>query len=108
MYDDIAQSEENPRPGVIINNPHGEDVYKGVPKVCVILESFGHILLVETVFLFHMWRIFVNQDYVDNFFAVILGNRIALTGGSRKVVDSGPNDHIFIYYGDLGGPGVLG
>lgn len=54
------------------------------------------------------------QDYtgddvtVNNFFAVILGNRTALTGGSGKVVDSGPNDHIFIYYSDHGGPGVLG
>jgi len=34
MYDDIAFNEENPRPGVIINSPHGNDVYKGVPKVC--------------------------------------------------------------------------
>ncbi|KAL2544965.1 Vacuolar-proCES [Forsythia ovata] len=42
------------------------------------------------------------------FSPVILGNRTALTGGSRKVVDSGPNDHIFIYYADHGGPGVLG
>jgi legumain len=33
MYDDIAFNEENPRPGVIINSPHGDDVYKGVPKV---------------------------------------------------------------------------
>ncbi|XLT63984.1 hypothetical protein HN873_020508, partial [Arachis hypogaea] len=32
MYDDIAYSEENPRPGVIINKPDGGDVYKGVPK----------------------------------------------------------------------------
>jgi glycosylphosphatidylinositol transamidase (GPIT) subunit GPI8 len=33
MYDDIAFNEENPRPGVIINSPHGSDVYQGVPKV---------------------------------------------------------------------------
>lgn len=33
MYDDIAYDEENPRPGVIINSPHGSDVYEGVPKV---------------------------------------------------------------------------
>nr|GEW24756.1 asparaginyl endopeptidase 1 [Tanacetum cinerariifolium] len=32
MYDDIASSEMNPRPGVIINHPEGEDVYAGVPK----------------------------------------------------------------------------
>ncbi|KAA0055654.1 vacuolar-processing enzyme-like [Cucumis melo var. makuwa] len=36
------------------------------------------------------------------------GLRTALTGGSGKVVNSGPNDHYFIYYSDLGGPGVLG
>jgi legumain len=33
MYDDIANSPENPRPGVIINHPKGKDVYAGVPKV---------------------------------------------------------------------------
>ncbi|MCD7470471.1 hypothetical protein HAX54_010374 [Datura stramonium] len=84
MYDDIANNPENPRPGVIINNPHGHDVYKGVPK-----------------------------DYTrencnaDNFYAVILGNKSALTGGSGKVVNSGPNDYIFIYYTDHGGPGQI-
>ncbi|TMW99260.1 hypothetical protein EJD97_002825 [Solanum chilense] len=55
MYDDIANNTENPRPGVIINNPHGHDVYKGVPKV----------------------------------------------------LKSGPNDHIFIYYADHGAPGFI-
>lgn len=54
------------------------------------------------------------QDYVGsdvsahNLYAVLLGNKTALTGGSGKVVNSGPNDHIFIYYSDHGGPGVLG
>lgn len=54
------------------------------------------------------------QDYtgkevnVDNFFAVILGDKDSVKGGSGKVVHSGPNDHIFIYYTDHGGPGVLG
>lgn len=33
MFDDIANNELNPRPGVIINSPQGEDVYAGVPKV---------------------------------------------------------------------------
>ncbi|CAL8996140.1 unnamed protein product [Prunus brigantina] len=85
MYDDIAYNEENPRPGVIINSPHGDDVYKGVPK-----DYTG------------------DDVTVNNFFAAILGNKTALTGGTGKVVDSGPNDHIFIYYSDHGGPGVLG
>ncbi|CAK9145318.1 unnamed protein product [Ilex paraguariensis] len=85
MYDDIAYNEENPRPGVIINSPHGSDVYKGVPK-----DYTG------------------DDVTVHNFFAVLLGNQTAVKGGSGKVVDSGPNDHIFIYYSDHGGPGVLG
>lgn len=33
MYDDVANSVLNPRQGVIINHPEGEDVYAGVPKV---------------------------------------------------------------------------
>ncbi|KAG7029275.1 hypothetical protein SDJN02_07613 [Cucurbita argyrosperma subsp. argyrosperma] len=85
MYDDIAFDPENPRPGVIINHPQGSDVYHGVPKD------------------------YTGEDVnVNNFFAAILGNRTALSGGSGKVVDSGPDDHIFIYYSDHGGPGVLG
>ncbi|KAL5202947.1 hypothetical protein ABZP36_013899 [Zizania latifolia] len=85
MYDDIANNTDNPRPGIIINHPTGADVYAGVPKD------------------------YTGKDVnVNNFLAVLLGNRSALTGGSGKVVDSGPDDHIFVYYADHGGPGVLG
>lgn len=48
------------------------------------------------------------QVTTENFYAVILGNTSALTGGSGKVVDSKPGDTIFVYYSDHGGPGVLG
>ncbi|KAK8476422.1 hypothetical protein V6N13_065910 [Hibiscus sabdariffa] len=85
MYDDIAFDVNNPRPGVIINKPDGEDVYQGVPK-----DYTGEA---------------VN---VSNFLAAILGNRTGVTGGSGKVVDSGPNDYIFIYYADHGDSGILG
>lgn len=86
MYDDIAGSPENPRPGVIINHPAGGDVYAGVPKD------------------------YTGKDVnVNNFLAVLLGDRSAVTGGgSGKVVASGPDDHVFVYYSDHGGPGVLG
>lgn len=85
MYDDIAYDEENPHPGTIINHPQGSDVYAGVPKD------------------------YTGEDVsVNNFFAAILGNKSLVTGGSGKVVESGPNDRIFIYYSDHGGPGVLG
>lgn len=42
MYDDIAIHELNPRPGVIINHPQGENLYDGVPKVFT--KSFSLIL----------------------------------------------------------------
>jgi glycosylphosphatidylinositol transamidase (GPIT) subunit GPI8 len=56
-----------------------------------------------------LWQDYTGADvHADNFYAALLGNKSALTGGSGKVVDSGPNDHIFVYYTDHGGPGVLG
>ncbi|XP_024364237.1 vacuolar-processing enzyme gamma-isozyme [Physcomitrium patens] len=85
MYDDIAYSTENPHPGKIINKPDGPDVYQGVPKD------------------------YTGADVtVSNFYAALLGDKDAIKGGSGKVVNSGPNDHIFIYYTDHGGAGVLG
>ncbi|TVT96891.1 hypothetical protein EJB05_57888, partial [Eragrostis curvula] len=45
----------------------------------------------------------------EDFLAVLLGDNSTLTGsGSGKVVNSGPDDHIFVYYTDHGGAGVLG
>ncbi|XP_074286945.1 vacuolar-processing enzyme-like [Silene latifolia] len=84
MYDDIANNEENPRKGIIINNPNGGDVYKGVPK-----DYTGESLT------------------TSNLLAAILGDKKSIKGGSGKVVNSGPNDRIFIYYSDHGSPGVL-
>lgn len=51
MYDDIANNKLNPRPGVIINRPDGDDVYAGVPKV-----KFDHmvILLVLSLLLWEL------------------------------------------------------
>jgi len=85
MYDDIAMNDMNPRPGIIINHPKGDDVYAGVPK-----DYTGE------------------QVNTHNLYAVLLGDKKAVKGGSGKVVDSKPNDRIFIYYSDHGGPGVLG
>ncbi|EXB54447.1 Vacuolar-processing enzyme [Morus notabilis] len=85
MYDDIAMHGLNPRPGIIINHPQGDDVYAGVPK-----DYTGQYVTTE------------------NLYAVLLGDKKAVKGGSGKVVDSKPNDRIFLYYSDHGGPGVLG
>nr|GEW24754.1 vacuolar-processing enzyme [Tanacetum cinerariifolium] len=85
MYDDIANNEENPKPGVIINSPKGHDVYAGVPK------DYTGVSVTAS-----------------NFYAVLLGDKKSVKGGSRKVVASKPNDRIFVYYSDHGGPGTLG
>jgi len=47
MYDDIAHSPENPRPGVIINHPQGGDVYAGVPKVTELVPPVKFMLVRE-------------------------------------------------------------
>ncbi|XP_075470627.1 legumain [Ascaphus truei] len=85
MYDDIADDAENPTKGIIINRPNGSDVYAGVPK-----------------------------DYTkenvtpQNFLAVLKGDAAAVKGkGSGKVIHSGPDDHVFVYFTDHGAPGLL-
>jgi legumain len=84
MYDDIAPNQENPTPGIIINKPGGKDVYKGVPKD-------------------------YTQDEVtpENFLKVLAGDE-ELTKKGKKVIKSGPNDHVFVYFSDHGAPGLVG
>lgn len=84
MYDDLAQNEANPTPGVLINKPNGTDVYKGVPK-----DYTGDAVT------------------PDNFLAVLKGDASKIKGGSGKVLKSGPNDHVFVYFTDHGAPGIL-
>uniref|UniRef100_A0A8C6VCS8 Legumain n=1 Tax=Naja naja TaxID=35670 RepID=A0A8C6VCS8_NAJNA len=85
MYDDIAYNEDNPTKGIIINRPNGTDVYKGVLKD------------------------YTNEDVTpDTFLAVLRGDAEAVKNkGSGKVLQSGPKDHVFVYFTDHGGPGIL-
>ncbi|XP_056152453.1 legumain [Lampris incognitus] len=84
MYDDLAHAEQNPTPGILINRPNGTDVYKGVPK-----DYTGEAVT------------------PDNFLAVLKGDVSNVKGGSGKVLKSGPNDHVFVYFTDHGAPGIL-
>ncbi|XP_066991766.2 legumain [Anabrus simplex] len=85
MYDDIAYNEENPRQGVIINRPHGHDVYRGVPK-----DYTGDD---------------VNST---NFLKILTGDEDGMSGiGSGRVLKSGPNDHVFVNFVDHGAPGLV-
>lgn len=85
MYDDIAQNPSNPTKGIIINHPGGSDVYAGV-----ITDYKGKDVTPE------------------NFLAALSGKAERLKGvGSGKVIKSGPNDHIFVYFTDHGATGII-
>uniref|UniRef100_T1K720 legumain n=1 Tax=Tetranychus urticae TaxID=32264 RepID=T1K720_TETUR len=83
MYDDIANNSENPYPGKIFNAPNGSDVYAGVSK-----DYTGEEVTPE------------------NFLGVLKGDK-ALAAKGKKVLTSGPNDHVFIYFSDHGGTGLV-
>jgi legumain len=85
MYDDIAQNTQNPTKGVIINHPNGNDVYHGVP---------------------HDYN---GKDVTPkNFMSILLGDKAAMQGiGSGKVIESGPDDNVFVFYTDHGAVGLV-
>ncbi|XP_054159327.1 legumain-like [Oppia nitens] len=82
-YDDIAHNKVNPTPGIVINRPEGSDVYKGVPK-----DYTGEEVTPE------------------NFLKVLSGDK-ELAALGKKVVNSGPNDHIFVFFDDHGAPDLV-
>lgn len=85
MFDDVANNRANPVKGTLINRPGGQDVYQGVVKD------------------------YVGKDVTpDNFIKILTGNAAAMKGiGSGKVIDSGPDDHVFVNFADHGGPGLI-
>lgn len=85
MYDDIAHNKRNPTPGQIINKPGGEDVYAGVLKD------------------------YTGEDVTpENFLNILTGNKTAMQGiGSGKVIDSGPDDLVFVNFADHGAPNLI-
>ena len=52
------------------------------------------------------------QDYrgsdvnADNFLSVLAGEEPAVIGSSGKVIKSGPDDRVFVFYADHGAPGM--
>lgn len=83
MYDDIAHSKSNPTPGVIINIPGGVNVYSNITI------DYKH------------------SDVNKNNFMGVLKGDPSLKAKGKKVLASGPNDHVFVYFSDHGGTGVL-
>ena len=85
MYDDIAENAANPTKGVVINWPNGKNVYTGVSKD------------------------YTGKDVTPaNFLKVLAGKATTLqSGAAGKVLNSGPNDNVFVFFSDHGGPGII-
>ncbi|CAG2175825.1 unnamed protein product, partial [Oppiella nova] len=77
-FDDIADHKLNPTLGVVINRPNGTDVYHGVPKD------------------------YVGADVNPKTFLKVLSGDQELANAGRKVLKSGPDDHVFIFFDDHG------
>lgn len=83
MYDDIANNPENPYPGIIINQPNGSDLYHGVIKD------------------------YVGDDVNPQTFMKVLLGDPELKSQGKKVLESGPDDNVFIYFSNHGGSLVI-
>ena len=84
MYDDIAEDHKNKFKGQVFNRPGDDapDVYAAVK---------GHID-------------YRSKDVnPDTFLKVITGDK----SGTGRVLESGPDDEVFIYFADHGGVGAL-
>jgi len=83
MYDDIANSGQNPHKGVIINTDNGPNVYPGVPKD------------------------YIGDDVTpQNFLNVLMGKDMSGIG-SGKTLKSTKDDRVFIFFSDHGAPGLV-
>jgi len=82
LYDDVANSPSNPKPGKLYNWPDGPDVYTGMVK-----DYVG------------------NDVTPQNFLKVIQGE--ATGAGSGKVLKSTAEDYVFITFYDHGAPGII-
>ncbi|XP_054162398.1 legumain-like [Oppia nitens] len=81
--DEVAYSKRNPTPGIVVSKPGGPDVYHGVPKD------------------------YVHEEVTPlNFLAILRGDPVLARNG-KKVVKSGPNDHIFVYFMDHGATDLI-
>ncbi|CAL8084732.1 unnamed protein product [Calicophoron daubneyi] len=83
MYDDVAHHKENPFDGELFHDYGHQNVYKGIH-----IDYKGDDVTPET------------------FVGVLLGDELLKIRG-RKVLQSGPDDNVFIYFSDHGDPNLL-
>jgi legumain len=87
-YDDIANSPSNPFPGTMFNKPTGTEPGVNVYSGCVIDYKGASVT-------------------AANFLAIIQGDNESVKGGNGRVLESGPDDEVFIYYSDHGSVGLI-
>lgn len=81
MYNDVVNASDNPLPGQLFNEPGGVDVYADIE-----IAYSGEEVTAE------------------NFLNVIQGKKHR---EDHRVLESGPNDNVFIYYSDHGANGLV-
>jgi legumain len=87
-FDDIANNAQNPVKGKLFNKPTA----KGTPGVDVYNKC---------------QKDYTGNDVTaDTFMNVITGNKAGVKAGG-KVLQSGPNDNVFIFFTDHGGTGII-
>ncbi|KAK6024953.1 peptidase C13 family protein [Ostertagia ostertagi] len=84
MYDDIAKNQQNPYPGKMFNKPHGDNVYEGLK-----IDYKGSSVTPK------------------NFLNILKGNASGVEGGNGRVIESNPNDRIFVFFTDHGAVGLI-
>ncbi|TPP57638.1 Legumain like [Fasciola gigantica] len=83
MYDDIADNEKNPYPGKVFHDYNHKDVYEGVK-----VDYSGLDISADT-------------------FVEVLTGQQELKDQGNRVLESGPDDNVFIYFTDHGARRLL-
>eukprot|EP00933_Yihiella_yeosuensis_P016468 TRINITY_DN14060_c0_g1_i1.p1 TRINITY_DN14060_c0_g1~~TRINITY_DN14060_c0_g1_i1.p1 ORF type:complete len:512 (-),score=95.45 TRINITY_DN14060_c0_g1_i1:424-1890(-) len=92
MYDDVVRDESNPAPGKLYAKPTpkgvpGDDVYAGLK-----IDYRGRDVT------------------APNFLAALTGNSSGVANvvnSTRRVLKSGPEDEVFVFFTDHGSPGMI-
>ncbi|EAR87482.1 peptidase C13 family protein (macronuclear) [Tetrahymena thermophila SB210] len=87
-YNDVANNKQNPFKGTLFNKPTYKNPGVDVNQGCVIDYE--------------------GKDVTPaNYLAVLKGLKDQVKGGNKRVLESGPDDHVFLSFFDHGAPGLI-
>jgi len=70
--------------------------------------AVAHLFYMQLHFWFLTMLLLLQDVTPKHFLSILTGNAQAMQGiGSGKVIASGPNDHVFVYFADHGAPGLI-